>query len=110
MGARFFMCGSVIREERIVTVASFLNNDSPLFNLSFKGGRICGNMKSGGRRIDRRNLSLSVSKVQNDRGYDILKRSGMTQNIENRFSLLLVTNEILTDSFEVMGKEEVLSK
>ena len=78
MGARFLMCGSVIREERIVTVALFLKNDRLLVNLSFRGGRVGRNTKSGGGRIDGRNLSLSVSKVQNNRGYDILEWSGMT--------------------------------
>ena len=78
MGARFLMCSSVIREERIVTVASFLKNDRLLVNLSFGGGRVGRNMKSGGGRIDGRNLLLSVSKVQNNRGYDILEWSGMT--------------------------------
>ena len=67
------MCGHIVRKEGIVAVASFLNDDGPLFNFSFRSRRVGRNMKSRGRRVDRRNLSLSVSKVQNDGGYDILK-------------------------------------
>ena len=72
------MCSCIIRKEGIVAVASFLNDDGLLFNFSFRGRKVRRDTKSGGRRVDRRNLLLSVSKVQNDRGYDILKWSGMT--------------------------------
>ena len=65
------MCSCIIRKEGIVAVASFLNDDGPLFNFSFRGRRVWRNTKSGGRRIDRGNLPLSISKVQNDRGYEM---------------------------------------
>ena len=71
------MCSSIIRKGRIVTITSFLNDDGPLFNFSFRGRRVGRNTKSGGRRVDGGNLLLSVLKVQHDGSYDILKWGGM---------------------------------
>ena len=71
------MCSHIIREKGIVAVASFLNDDGPLFKFSFRDRRVGRDMKNGGRRVDRQNLSLAVSKVQHDGGYDFLKWGGM---------------------------------
>ena len=102
---RFFVCSSVIGKKRIVTVTSLLNDDRSLFNLSFRDGRVWRSTKSRRRRVSRRDLLLSKSKIQNNRGYNVLKWHGMAKNIKNRFLFLLMMNEILLNSFEVVRKE-----
>ena len=103
--AWFFMCSSVVGKKRIVTVTLFLNDDRSLFNLSFRDGRVRRSTKSGGQRVNWRNVSLSKSKIQDNRSYNVLKWHGMTKNIKNRFSFLLVMNKILSNSFEIVRKE-----
>ena len=103
--SRFLVCSGVIGKKRIIAVTSFLNDDRSLFNLSFGDGRVQRCMKSGRRRVNWRDSSLSKSKIQNNRGYNVLKWRGMAKNIENRFSFLLVTKKILSNSFEIVRKE-----
>ena len=63
-----------------------------------------------GRRVDRGYLSLSIPKVQDNRHDNVLKWCGMTKDIENGLSFLLMTNKVLSDSFKVVGEEQILSK
>ena len=99
------MCSGVIGKKRIVAVTLFLNDDRLLFNLSFRDGRVQGSMKSRRRRVNRRDLSLSKLKIQNDRGYNVLKWHRMAKNIENRFLFLLMMKKILSNLFEIVRKE-----
>ena len=62
----FFMCSSVIRKKRVIAVASFLNDDGLSFNHLFGDGRVQRSPKNGGR-VNWRYLSLSKSKIQDDR-------------------------------------------
>ena len=64
-------------------------------------------MKSG-RGVDWRYLSLLIPKVQDDRYDNVLKWCRMAKDIENRLSFLLMTNKVLSDSFKVVGEEQVL--
>ena len=69
------MCGRIIGEKGVVAITSFLNDNGLLFRFSFNVRGIGIDMKSGGRRVNRGNLSLTVLKVQN-----ILLYLGMEQN------------------------------
>ena len=101
----FFVCGSVIRKKRIITITLFLNNDGLSFNHLFGVGGVQRNSKNGGRRVNRRHLSLSKSKIQDNGSNNVLKWCGMAKNIEDGFSLLLMMNKILLNSFEIMREE-----
>ena len=71
------MCSHIIRENGVIAVTSFLNNDGSLFRLLFRDRRVGGKTKSRGRRVNGGNLSLTILKVQDDGGYYILEWSRM---------------------------------
>ena len=105
MRTRFFMCSSIVWKKRVVAITSFLNDDGLSFSHLLRAGRVRRGSKNGGRRVNRGYLSLSKSKVQDDRGDDVLEWCRMTKNIENRLSFLLMMNKILSKLFKIMREK-----
>ena len=95
---------------RIVTIASFLNDNGLLFRFLFQDERVGYDTK--GRRwwSSGHYPTLAITKTQHNGIHNILKGGGVTKDIENRLSFLLVTKEILTESFEILRNKQVLSK
>ena len=87
---------------RIVTIASFLNDNGLLFRFLFWEGRVGYDTKRRRWWSDGHYLSLAITKTQHNRVHNILKGGGVTEDIEDRFSFLLVTKKILTKSFKVL--------
>ena len=82
-----------------------MNDDGLSFSHLLGAGRVRQGSKNGGRRVNRGYLSLSESKVQDNRGDDVLEWCRMTKNIENRLSFLLMMNRILSKLFKIMREK-----
>ena len=95
---------------RIFTITSFLNDNSSLFRFLFRSEGVGYDTKGRRRWSNGNYLALAISKVQHNGSNNILEGGGVTKNIENGFSFLLVTKEILTKSFEILRKKQVMSK
>ena len=100
--AQFLRCGRIIGKMRIVTVTSFLNDDGSLFQFLFWDGRVGYDPKRRRWWSDGHYLSLTITKTQHNGIHNILKESGVTEDIEDRFSFLLVTKKILAKSFKIL--------
>ena len=87
---------------RIFTIASFLNDNSSWFRFVFRNEGV-GYGTKGRRRWSNGNyLALAIAKIQHNGSDNVLEGGGVTKNIENGFSFLLVTKEILTKSFDIL--------
>ena len=60
--------------------------------------------------VDQGYLSLSIPKIQDDGCDDILEWCRVTEYIENGLPLLLMSHEVLSNSFKVVRKKQILSK
>ena len=103
--AHFLRCGRIVGKMRIVTVASFLNDNSLGVWFLFRTEGVGHGTKRRRWRSDRIYLALTITKVQYNGIHNVLKRSRVTKNIEDRFSLLLVTRKVLTKSFDILRKK-----
>ena len=103
--ACFLRCGRIIGKMRIVTVASFLNDNRLRVRFSFRNERVGDGMKRRRWRSNRIYLALTITKIQYNGIHNVLKRSRVTKNIEDGFSFLLVTRKVLTKSFDILRKK-----
>ena len=103
--ARFLRCGRIVGKMRIVTVASFLNDNSLGVRFSFRNEGIGHGTKRRRQWGNRIYLALTITKIQYNWSNNVLKWGGVTKNIKNRFSFLLVTRKVLTKSFDILRKK-----
>ena len=95
---------------RAFAITSFLNNYSSWFRFGFRNGGVGYDTKGRRRWSSRNDLALAIPKIQHNGSNNVLKGAGVTEDIENGFSFLLVMKEILTESFDILRNKQVLSK
>ena len=55
-------------------------------------------------------LALSITKIQDNGVHNVLKRSGVTKDVKDGFSFVLVTRKVLMKTFDVLRKKKIVSK
>ena len=67
-----------------------------------------GRMKSSWW-VNRRYLSLASSEIKHDRSDSIAKQSKVTKNVEERLLFQLMLGKVLSYTFNVMRKKQIIS-
>ena len=59
--------------------------------------------------VNRRYLSLASSEIKHDRSDSIAKQSKVTKNVEERLLFQLMLGKVLSYTFNVMRKKQIIS-